>query len=440
MINPESLTRVQTPNWVRTFAYILIILYFVFILLLGFIPWQQTVMGTGRITSFSPNNRPQQIEAPIKGRIKKWHVQEGQNVKEGDLIVDLQDLEKEFLPPEIIQLSQDSKTALEQNQQAYLQKANSIDDSVRNLKQNLNDSLNAARKSVDIARGELKTAQLNLKRTQTLASKGLSSEREKELALQTEIKARGDLEKAQIELERINSKTLSEITKLQSERASAIADSAKSADEIAKINTKISTAEVRRDISHVRAPIKGIVVKLFKRGPGETFKESEPIAVITPESMDQAVEMFISDIDAPLVYKGAHVRLQFSGWPALQFAGLSKSVKLGTFGGTVALVDNIDSGNGKYRVLVIPEKGEDSQAWPVTKYLRPGTRVAGWIILKTVPLGYEIWRRFNGFPIALTDVHDDFNAPIYGGSNAKDTVKETDKEEKSLSVIFKKKK
>ena len=181
MIKPESLLKVQTPNWVRQGAYWLIILYFIFILLLGFIPWQQTVMGAGRITSFSPNNRPQQIEAPIKGRIKKWHVLEGQNVKKGDLIVDLQDLEKDFLPPEIIQLSQDSKTALQQNQQAYMQKASSIDDSVRNLRQNLNDSLNAARKSVEIAKGELKTAQLNLSRTQTLANKGLASEREKEL-------------------------------------------------------------------------------------------------------------------------------------------------------------------------------------------------------------------------------------------------------------------
>ncbi len=437
MIKPESLLKVQTPNWVRQGAYWLIILYFIFILLLGFIPWQQTVMGAGRITSFSPNNRPQQIEAPIKGRIKKWHVLEGQNVKKGDLIVDLQDLEKDFLPPEIIQLSQDSKTALQQNQQAYMQKASSIDDSVRNLRQNLNDSLNAARKSVEIAKGELKTAQLNLSRTQTLANKGLASEREKELALQNEIKARGDLERAKIELERINSKTLSEITKLQSEKASAIADSAKSADEIAKINTKISTAEVRQDISHVRSPIDGIVVRLFKRGPGETFKESEQIAVITPESMDQAVEMFINDLDAPLVYKGARVRLQFSGWPALQFAGLSKSLKLGTFGGIVALVDNVDSGNGKYRVLVIPDKNEE--AWPITKYLRPGTRAAGWIILKTVPLGYELWRRFNGFRIALSDVHGDFNVPTYGGDD-KDKDKETEKEEKSLGVIFKKKK
>ncbi|MDX1920078.1 MAG: HlyD family efflux transporter periplasmic adaptor subunit, partial [Candidatus Caenarcaniphilales bacterium] len=220
----------------------------------------------------------------------------------------------------------------------------------------------------------------------------------------------GNLQRAKIDLDKITSKTLSEITKLQSEKAEALASSSKAADELAKTEVKLSTAIVRQDISSIRSPSDGIVVKLLKRGPGETFKENEEVAVITPETTDQAVEIFVSDIDAPLISRGDPVRLQFSGWPALQFAGFSDNIQLGTFGGKVAVVDNVDSGNGKYRVLVVPDESVDSlrnQPWPKSEYLRPGTRAAGWVILKTVPLGYELWRRFNGFPIALTDVNDE---------------------------------
>jgi hypothetical protein len=30
-------------------------------------------------------------------------------------------------------------------------------------------------------------------------------------------------------------------------------------------------------------------------------------------------------------------------------------------------------------------------------------RANGWVILKQVPLGYEIWRQINGFPISISD-------------------------------------
>lgn len=433
----KSLSLVETPLWLEKSAYVLVWATFASILMLGFVPWQQTVMGTGRITSFSPGNRPQQIESPIKGRIKEWLVVEGMHVKKDDVLLTLQDLDKEFLPKELIELNTLSKTSLESTRLAYVEKANSIQASIDNLKQNLQDSLDGAKQNVRIAKGELETAKLNLTRTNTLAEKGLSSIRDKELAIQADLKAKGDLQRSEIELERISSRGLSDIRKMESEKSTALAEAAKISDELAKIELKLATARTRRDIAEVRSPIDGIVVKLYKRGPGETFKENEPVAVISPETMDQAAEVYVSDIDAPLILPGSHARLQFSGWPALQFAGLSGSIQLGTFGGTVAVVDNVDSGNGKYRVLIIPDSNS-KQPWPPTKYLRPGTRVASWIILKTVPLGYELWRRFNGFPIGLTDVKN----TTYSNSSEDEGGEgsDTEKNAKISEYIFKDKK
>jgi hypothetical protein len=81
--------------------------------------------------------------------------------------------------------------------------------------------------------------------------------------------------------------------------------------------------------------------------------------------------------------------VQFSGWPA---------VAVGTFGGDVAIVDAAGSSSGDFRVVVIAD--ETVSAWPEARFLRQGTRAKGWILLDQVSLGYEVWRRFNGFPPA----------------------------------------
>jgi hypothetical protein len=98
--------------------------------------------------------------------------------------------------------------------------------------------------------------------------------------------------------------------------------------------------------------------------------------------------------DMPLLSEGREVRLQFEGWPAVQFTGWP-SVAVGTFGGQVALIDATDDGRGRFRILVRPDQPAD---WPSGLYLRQGVRVNGWVLLNQVRLGYELWRRFNGFP------------------------------------------
>ena len=99
--------------------------------------------------------------------------------------------------------------------------------------------------------------------------------------------------------------------------------------------------------------------------------------------------------DVPLISEGRPVRLQFEGWPALQFAGWP-SIAVGTFGGRVQLVDSTDNGAGKFRVLIKPDPHDEP--WPTKTYLRQGVRANGWVLLNQVPLGFELWRQFNGFP------------------------------------------
>jgi hypothetical protein len=122
-----------------------------------------------------------------------------------------------------------------------------------------------------------------------------------------------------------------------------------------------------------------------------------------PKTSSPAVQVWVAGNDAPLINPGRHVRLQFEGWPAVQFSGWP-SVAVGTFGGEVALVDPTDDGMGKFRVVVVPDP--DEPPWPEYPQLRQGVRAYSWVLLDQVPLGYEVWRRMNGFPPAFNSEQD----------------------------------
>ena len=120
-----------------------------------------------------------------------------------------------------------------------------------------------------------------------------------------------------------------------------------------------------------------------------------------PLNPDKAVALYVRPMDVPLLETGRHVRLQFDGWPALQFSGWP-SVAVGTFGGVVQVIDYVETTNkqGKYRILVSPDPGNDGD-WP--EQLRLGSGVKGFAMLNEVPIWYELWRQYNGFPPSLEE-------------------------------------
>ena len=78
-------------------------------------------------------------------------------------------------------------------------------------------------------------------------------------------------------------------------------------------------------------------------------------------------------------------------------------VSFGTYGGIVSFIDPVDDGSSRFRVVINEAKhdllyGREDAAWPAAARLRPGAEAVGWIMLDKVPLWYELWRQFNGFP------------------------------------------
>jgi RND family efflux transporter MFP subunit len=79
------------------------------IVLLGliFLPWVQTSRGQGKVSAYNPNDRELKIDAAVDGRIVQWHIQEGDEVKEGDTIAEMADFD-----PQIIERLQSERDAL----------------------------------------------------------------------------------------------------------------------------------------------------------------------------------------------------------------------------------------------------------------------------------------------------------------------------------------
>lgn len=415
-----------------------------------FLPWQQTVVGSGQVTVFSPTERPQTLEAQISGRLKAVLVKEGDFVKKDQVIAELQDIDPKFTGPDQLEQLLEQKSALEtrkaaaesrynalmQQQSALLASQNAaVPGAVTKTEQSRN-RLQAAEQAFLASQQNLKTNQLNFDRVKVLFDQGLRSRRDFELAELSIVQAKTDLERVKASLDvarrdvdvagfdqnKVLADTSASLASVASSMASAKETLASIQSDLAKMNVEIQNFEVRIQQRQVKAPIDGRVVRMSSFGLGQVVSEGQTLAIISPDTKDQAVELYIRDWDVPLLKVGRQVRLQFAGWPALQFAGWP-SIATGTFGGVVSVIDAVDTAGGQYRILVKPDweniKNGHDDPWPSSAYLRPGSKVTGWIMLDTVPLWFELWRQFNAFPPTVappadvTDTKKD--SDVYGG-------------------------
>lgn len=87
----HSLNKVKLPNFLCNVGYIMMLLIIIIITGLAITPWIQTAFGKGIVTAIHPSDRVQKITALVSGRIKKWHVKEGDTVKKGAPLVEIID-------------------------------------------------------------------------------------------------------------------------------------------------------------------------------------------------------------------------------------------------------------------------------------------------------------------------------------------------------------
>lgn len=415
-------------------------------------PWQQSIRGEGSVVAFDPFERPQAIQAPVKGRIAERGegVIENAYVEQGQLLFRIEDQDPLYLS----RLEQSVNNAQTEVQiaQGRLERAREFRDNNLRIVEVTTEELEAMRTARDelvaaydrfvdqavnklsaeqskltAAEAKLWQAEADYQRKQQLFADGIESQLKaqeaeqkyrdakayEQVALQEVENARNGIEGKRNEREakrqeweaKIN-KVLSQLEKARGEVAKAEIDINKTSEEINQKQTKLLEQERKLAVQQtqdVRAPRDGYIMDLAVFDASSIVKPGDQLCRIVPQTESPAVQVWVAGNDAPLITPGRHVRLQFEGWPAVQFSGWP-SVAVGTFGGQVALVDPTDNGAGKFRVVVVPDP--DDQPWPEHPYLRQGVRSYAWVLLDQVPLGYEVWRRMNGFPPSFNTAQD----------------------------------
>ncbi len=386
------------------------------------LPWQQTARGTGRVIAYFPTERPQTVESPIYGRVANWgnNIVEGARVKKGDFILEIRDNDasRSQRLTEQMANTQEKIRLLKTKAETYGRQVEDLTEAKKMLIQAGEELIEAAKQKITAEEQGLRAARAgevqtkaNFERQKALRDLGIQAGKEieqeqrkyeeaqaKYLAAQAYVsEAKNNLQAKIHELEQKSREAETKIDYARAMQQEALGDVQLASKDLLDIEGKAAQFESRR----VLAPRDGIIFKLFVSENAEMLKEGDALFTIVPEITDHAVELLVDGNDIPLVDIGSEVRLQFHGFPAVQFVSGWPKVSRGTFGATVVAIDATDT-KGKFRILVRPPTGDEpwgqNEKWPDDRFLRQGVRVNGWVMLKQVTLGYEIWRQLNGFP------------------------------------------
>jgi multidrug resistance efflux pump len=395
-------------------------LFFVLVFIL-FVPWTQNINTSGIVTTQFQEQRPQQINSIIPGKIIKWWVKEGDFVQKGDTIVELADTKDDYLDPRLIERTNDQLIAKKQKVDFYDTKITNIKGQIVAIEEGFKLKESAIRNKIQqlerkilIDSAELSAAKIDLEvgtnqynRAGKMLNDGIISLVDYERRTQSFNKAKAGFQEkqqkflntkqdvliARIELNTLKQDVNDKLFKLKGDIANSNTEKSTVIAEVAKNENELSNYRIRGGQKWLVAPQTGQIIKAKKAGINEIVKEGEMIVEIVPNSFKYAVELFIKPMDLALINKGQDVRLQFDGYPAIVFSGWPNS-SYGTFAGKISAIETNRNENGQFRVLIIPDMLVKN--WPSN--LKIGTGAQGFALLNDVPIWYELWRQLNGFP------------------------------------------
>jgi len=368
----------------------------VLFLIILFLPWQQNIHGTGQVTALSPSNRPQTIQTIIAGRIQDWKINEGQYVEKGDTIAIISEVKEKYFDPQMLLRLREVIQSKEKSLSSKDLKARALRRQINALEEGMSIKMEQSRAKLEAERVRFSNAKNQYERNKKLFEAGnipLTKFQDIEYKYQG---SEADFINAEIEIDRVQAEFLDKINKAESDLNNTLSEQFETQADLAKLKNEYVNMEIRSHQYFILAPQAGIVIKATQAGIGETIKEGDPVCSIMPESADVAVEMYVKAMDVPLISKGRKVRVEFDGFPALQFSGWP-SISVGSFGGIVQVIDVVNTHPGQFRILVIPDSKDI--AWP--KQIRVGSGTKSWVMLDDVPVWYELWRQLNGFPPSL---------------------------------------
>lgn len=386
-----------------------------------FLPYTQNIKVKGNVSTLYQEQRPQQLNSPIPGKIIRWFVKNGDYVKKGDTILQLTEVKEDYLDPLLVERTRQQLKAKKGVRDNYQAKVGTTENQIqalntaRILKLNqvkikvsqLNNKLLADQAELEAAKNELSMSEDQYKRQKKMYEDGLVSltqfqqrnvsyqnAQAKKTAAENKLaQTMQEITAMQIEQNATIQDYNEKLNKTEGDRFTSIGQIEGSTGDIAKLENQVANYQARRGLYYVLATQDGQVVQLNKAGIGEILKETESIGTIVPKKVDYAVEIYVRPVDLPLLKVGQRVMCIFDGFPAIIFSGWPNT-SYGTFAGNVIAVESNINTNGLFKALVIEDKTQ--KPWP--PQIKMGAGVQGIAILNDVPVWYELWRNINGFP------------------------------------------
>jgi adhesin transport system membrane fusion protein len=143
-------TPLSTRKWSRLVLFGMVLLP----VALMFVPWTQTVHGIGSAIAFNQVERAQFLVSPIEGRVKKWHVVEGQKVKAGQRIVEMVDNDPSL------------ERRLLEEEQAILDRLRAAENRVQEIESRIRNIESSRDLQVSVREGFVRIEQANLENSQ----------------------------------------------------------------------------------------------------------------------------------------------------------------------------------------------------------------------------------------------------------------------------------
>jgi multidrug resistance efflux pump len=415
----EQISRSIYSQTYSTKAKRLIYLFCATIVITLFMPWNQTIYSEGIVSNLNPTNKPQVISSRISGRIERWYVREGQQIKKNDTIAFISEVKEEYIDPLLVERTQSQVNAKESSIYSYESKINSINTQIDAINATLILKLEQGRNKLQQARVKANTDSVEFvamaanykitedqfKRYEGLLAQGLISKTDLEnrkakvqeslskrtMAENKWANSKNELLNVAIELNSIKQEYNEKLMKAESDKFSSLSALYDAEAELSKMQNKLSNYGIRNTFYYLTAPQDGYITNSYVQGVGDIVRDGAPLVSLVPKSDDLAIELYIEPMDLPLVHKNMNIQLTFDGWPAFVFSGWP-GISFGTYQAKVVAIDQVISENGKFRILA----SKDKQNWPIS--IRIGSGVKGLVLLNKVPVIYEIWRKINGFP------------------------------------------
>ena len=391
------------------------------LVIVAFLPWTQNIRAKGAVTTLRQEQRPQELNTIIAGKVIKWHVKEGDFVKAGDTILQLGEVKVEYFDPQLLERTKQQIEAKQMANQGYASKAQTASVQIDALQEGkklklsqldnkikqqylklqsdsmdlaaVNNEYSVSKRQIDAAKLMLDSGVISLTDYERRKVSFQNSQAKRIGSESKFLQSKQELNNLFIEKNSTIQEYTDKISKAEGERFSSLSNIASGEADVSKLQNSYSNYDIRNQLYYIRAPQSGQITKAKKAGLGEMLKEGEMIVEIVPTNVQHAIELFISPMDLPLISKGQKVRFIFDGFPAIVFSGWPNS-SYGTFGGVVTAIETSVSTNGKFRILVTEDPND--KPWP--KQLSIGGGANGIALLKDVGIWYELWRNINGFP------------------------------------------